>query len=72
MYNSEMMQSRYALTVITKVDNQTDWCAGIAVILKHNDNILHREKHIMPTVKQILAQIGGSTIFSKLDGNAAT
>ena len=28
-----------------------------------------RQSHIMPSVKQILAQIGESTIFSKLDAN---
>ena len=70
------------LGVITKVDNPTDWCAGMVVVPKPNGNIricvdltklnasVRRERHILPSVEQILAQIGGSTIFSKLDANA--
>ena len=69
------------LGVITKVNNPTDWCAGMVVMPKPNGNIricvdltklnasVCRERHILPSVKQILAQIGESTIFSKLDAN---
>ena len=68
--------------VITKVDNPTDWCAGMVVVPKPNGNIricvdltklnnsVCRERHMLPSVEQILAQIGDSTIFSKLDANA--
>ena len=70
------------MDVITKVDNPTDWCAGMVVVPKPNGNIricvdltklnnsVCREKHMLPSVEQILAQIGDSTIFSKLDANA--
>ena len=68
--------------VITKVDSPTEWCAGIVVVPKPNGNIricvdltklnasVCRERHILPSVEQILAQIGDSTVFSKLDANA--
>ena len=68
--------------VITIVDNPTEWCTGMAVVPKPNNNIcicvdltelnanVCRERHIMPSVQQILAQIGESTIFSKLHTNA--
>ena len=71
-----------SMGVITKVDNPTDWCAGMVVVPKPNGNIricvdltklnnsVRRERHILPSVEQILAQIGDSTIFSKLDANA--
>ena len=29
-----------------------------------------REKHILLSVEQILAQLGGTTLFSKLDANS--
>ena len=68
--------------VITKVDNPTDWCAGMVVVPKPNGNIricidltklnasVCRERHVLPSVEQILVQIGESTVFSKLDANA--
>ena len=71
-----------SMGVIIKVDNPIDWCAGMVVVPKPNGNIhicvdltklnnsVRRERHILPSVEQILAQIGDSIIFSKLDANA--
>ena len=70
------------LGVISKVDTPTEWCAGMVVVPKSNDDIricvdltklnesVCREKHILPSVEQILAQLGNSTVFTKLDANA--
>ena len=70
------------LGVISKVDTPTEWCAGIVIVPKPNDDIricvdltklnesVCREKHILPSVEQILAQLGNSTVFTKLDANA--
>ena len=70
------------LGVISKVDIPTEWCAGMVVVPKANGDIricvdltklnesVCREKHILPSVEQILAQLGNSTVFTKLDANA--
>ena len=67
------------LGAISKVDTPTEWCAGMVVVPKSNDDIricvdltklnesVCREKHILPSVEQIL---GNSTVFTKLDANA--
>jgi len=68
--------------VISKVEAPTEWCAGMVVVPKPDGNIricvdltklnesVCRAKHILPSVEQILAQLGESKIFSKLDANA--
>ena len=68
--------------IITRVDQPTDWCAGMVVVPKKNDQVricvdltrlnkcVKRERHILPSVEQSLAQLGGATIFSKLDANS--
>ena len=68
--------------VITRVTEPTDWCAGMVVVPKSNGTVricvdltklnesVRRERHIMPSVEQTLAQIGGATVFSKLDANS--
>ena len=38
-------------------------------LTKLNESIC-REKHILPLVEQILAQLGNSTVYTKLDANA--
>jgi len=68
-----------ATGVIHKVNCSTDWCAGMVVVQKKsggvqicvdlkplNQNVL-REAHPMPHVDDILAQLSGVTVFSKLD-----
>ena len=71
-----------ATGVISKVDQPTDWCAGMVVVQKKsggvricvdlkplNMNVL-REVHPMPHVDDTLAQLAGGRIFSKLDANS--
>ena len=38
-------------------------------LTKLNESVC-RERHILPSVKQILAQMNGAKIFSKLDANS--
>ena len=62
------------------MDASTRWCAGMVVVPKPRVRIcvdltklnqsVCRERHILPSVEQILAQLGGATVFSKLDANS--
>ena len=75
----ERMES---MGVITKISEPTEWCAGIVVVPKANDKIricvdltklnesVCRERHVLPAVDQVLAQLSGATVFSKLDTNS--
>ena len=75
----ERMQS---LGVIRRVDEPTLWCAGMVVVPKANGSVricvdltrlnenVCRERHILPSVEQSLAQLGGAKVFSKLDANS--
>ena len=78
----EELERMEALGVISKVDEPSLWCAGmvavpkksgavrICVDLKHlNQNVL-RETHPLPKVDDVLAQLSGATLFSKLDANS--
>ena len=68
--------------VITKVNGPTDWCAGMVVVPKPAGGVricvdltklnksVRRERHILPAVNHILAQISGAKVFTKLDANA--
>ena len=69
------------LGVISRVEEPTEWCAGLVVVPKQsgevrlcvdltklNDNVL-RERHMMPSVEHTLAQIQSGTVYSKLDAN---
>ena len=70
------------LGVISRIVEPTDWCAGIVVVPKENDRIricvdltrLNRavkpERHVLPSVDHVIAQLGDAKIFSKLDANA--
>ena len=76
------LQRMEQLGVITRVDKPTDWCAGMVVVPKPNGNVricvdltklnecVHRERLILPSVEQILAQLTGAKVFSKLDANS--
>ena len=71
-----------AMGVITRVEQPTDWCAGIVVVPKPNGSLricvdltklnesVRRERHILPAVDHILAQLSGATVFTKLDFNS--
>ena len=70
------------LGVIEKIEQPTDWCSGMVVVPKANGKVricvdltklnksVQRERHILPSVEQTLAQIGGAKIFTKLDANS--
>ena len=70
------------LGVIMPVDDPTDWCAPVVVIPKSNgqvrlcvdltklNQVVRRERHILPSVEQTLGQMAGAKIFSKLDANS--
>ena len=68
--------------VISKVDEPTEWCAGMVAIPKKsgairicvdlkplNSSVL-RETHPLPKVDETLAQLSGAKVFSKLDANS--
>ncbi len=65
--------------VIQKIQEPTDWCAGapksngkvrICVDLTRLNNSVCRERHPLPSVDQVLAQLAGAKKFSKLDANS--
>ena len=70
------------LGVITKVQEPTEWCAGMVVVPKANGKVricvdltklnecVRRERHPLPAVDQTLAQLAGATVFSQLDANS--
>ena len=78
----EELKRMEALGVIRKVDVPTDWCAGMVVVPKNNNKVricvdltklnrsVCRERHILPSIEQTLAQLKGAKIFSKLDANS--
>ena len=78
----QKLEQMEALGVITRVEQPTDWCAGIVVVPKPNGSLricvdltklnenVRRERHILPSVDHILAQLTGATVFTKLDANA--
>ena len=76
------LQRMEAMGVIKKVEQPTDWCAGIVVVPKSNGGLricvdltklnasVRRERHVLPAVDQIVAQLSGAKVFTKLDANA--
>ena len=70
------------LGVIAKVEEPTEWRAGMVVVPKPNGKVricvdltrlnesVRRERHPLPAVDQTLAQLAGARIFSKLDANS--
>ena len=68
--------------VISRVDQPTEWCAGMVVVpkksgavricvdLKPLNESVTRETHPLPKVDDNLAQLAGASIFSKLDANS--
>lgn len=68
--------------VIIRIDEPTEWCTGMVLVPKQNGKVricvnltklnesVCRERHILPSVEQTLAQIGGAKHFTKLDVNS--
>ena len=68
--------------IIRKVDEPTDWCAGMVIVPKPNGSLricgdfthlnecVRCERHILPSVEHLLASIQGAKLFSKLDANS--
>ena len=68
--------------IIDRIDEPTDWCAGMVVVPKSNGKIricvdltnlnksVKREKHLLPKVDHTLGQLAGAKVFSKLDANS--
>ena len=78
----EELNRMESLGVISRVETATPWCAGMVVVPKKegairicvdlkplNENVL-REVHPLPKVDDILAQLAGAKVFSKLDANS--
>ena len=69
------LQRMEDLGVISRIDEPTEWCAGMVVVPKPNGNVricvdltklnesVVRERHILPSVEQTLAQIAGAKFF---------
>ena len=70
------------LGVIESVETPTQWCAVMVVIPKTNGRVricvdltklnedVYREHHPLPAVDQILVQMAGARVLSKLDANS--
>ncbi|XP_064468672.1 uncharacterized protein K02A2.6-like [Ornithodoros turicata] len=68
--------------VIVPVDEPTEWCCGMVIVKKPNgtyricvdytplNKFVERELHPMPVTDHVIAQIGVSKYFSKLDANS--
>eukprot|EP00731_Ephydatia_muelleri_P017063 Em0010g161a len=78
----EELERMTKLGVISKVETPMEWCAGMVVVPKKssgsiricvdlrplNENVM-RENFPLPKVDEILAQLAGERVFSKLDAN---
>jgi len=76
------LQRMEDLGVIARVNEPTDWCAGMVVVPKPSGKVricvdltrlnqsVCRERHQMPAVDQTLAQLAGAKLFTKLDANS--
>ena len=76
------LQRMEDLGVISKVQEPTEWCAGMVVVPKPNGKVricvdltklnesVRRERHPLPAVDQTLAQLAGAQVFSQLDANS--
>ena len=78
----EELERMMKLGVISKVETPTEWCEGMVVVPKKssgsiricvdlrplNENVM-RENFSLPNVDEILAQLAGARVFSKLDAN---
>ena len=76
------LQRLQDLNIIRPVDEPTEWCAPIVPVPKRNgqevricvdfrklNEAVKRELHMLPSVDQVLGQMGDAKVFSKLDAN---
>ena len=68
--------------VISKVDQPTEWCSGMVIVLKKSGGIricvdlkplnesIRQEMYPMPHVNETLALLAEAKVFSKLDANS--
>lgn len=75
------LQCTERLGVISRIEEPTEWCAGIVVVPKKSgdpricidltklNESVRREKYILPSVEQTLGLLAGASVFSKLDAN---
>lgn len=78
----EELDRMEAMGVIRKIEEPTEWCAGMVVVPKPNkkpricvdltrlNDSVCRERHILPAVDETLAQLEGARVFSKLDATS--
>ncbi|KAK7099318.1 hypothetical protein V1264_003469 [Littorina saxatilis] len=66
------------LDIIEKIEGPTPWVSPVVVVpkkqgvrlcidMREANKAIKREKHIMPTLDDLIADLNGSTVFSKLD-----
>ena len=69
--------------IIEKVSGPTPWVSPVVIIPKSNDpndirlcidmreanKAIQRERHYTPTIDDIISQVNGSKLFSKIDLN---
>ena len=78
----EELNKMEKLGVIRKVDNPTNWCAGMVTVPKSNwkfricvdltklnENVC-RETYPLPKIDALLGEIGESIVFTKIDANS--
>ena len=68
--------------VISKVEQPTDWCAPIVAVPKSNGDVrvcvdltklndqVKCERLMLPSVDEVLSQLSGAKVFSKLDATS--
>jgi hypothetical protein len=71
------------LGVISRIDETTEWCAGMVVVTKSSGQVkicinftklnmsAMRENCPLPSVEESLAKLGNAVVFSKLDANSS-
>ena len=78
----EELDRMVRLGVISQINEPTEQCAGMVSVRKKNGTVcicvdlthlnqsVKRERHQLPAVEQVLAQLTGAKVLSKLDANS--
>ena len=78
----EELSRMESMIVITRESEPTDWCSGMVVVPKANGKVricvdltklnqnVKRERHMLPSVKDTMAQLKDAHVFTKLDTNS--